>query len=64
MQKIFRADNNNIVKDNNKADKIFKNFLKFKKLKNIKFDIQSYIKAIKKPLFTNFSTKQAFNLLK
>lgn len=37
--KTFKANDNEVVKIDSRADKIFKNFSKFKKLKNRKFKV-------------------------
>lgn len=56
----LKTVDNKINSSSNKADD--ENLSK--KLKNIKFGIQTHIKAIKKPIFLTLSVKKTFNQLK
>ena len=61
--KIFKVDNNEIIKINNsKVDKLAKNLSKFKIFKNIKFKILIciYSKIIKKLTFLISNIRKAF----
>ena len=64
----LKIDDNKIVRvDTNKADKMIKNLLKSKKLKNNKSKNLMHIsnnKAIKKLIFLILNIKKTFNLLK
>lgn len=50
---MFKANNNEVIKDNNnkKADRMVVTWFKSKKLENAKFKICIKIRAIKKPIF-------------
>lgn len=63
--KIFKIDNNKVVRDINtrKVNEIITNLSKFKKSKNKKFENLIYIEATKKHLFLTFGTKKTFNHL-
>lgn len=56
---MFKAKNK-VFKGSNKADKIFRNWFKFKKLKNNKFENSTYIKATEKSIFLIFGIGKAF----
>lgn len=62
--KASKADDNEIVEIDGRADKMFKNLSKCKKSKNKKFKIQTCIRATKKPTFLTPSAKETFNFLK
>ena len=60
---MFKANNNEIVEVDSKADKIFKILFKSKKLKSKKFQNLTYLITVKKPMFLTFNTKKTFNHL-
>ena len=66
--KVFRINNNEVVKGNNgrKANETVKNSSKVKKSKNMKSEILMYtnIRATEKPTFLTSGTRKAFNHLK
>lgn len=69
IQKIFKANNNKVVKVvvNNKIDKRVKNLFNSKKLKNNKFRNLSNILNIRVTrdfTFLNFGVKETFDYLK
>lgn len=57
----LKTDINKIVRVGDRVDKIFKNLSKSKKLKNKKSKNLTHIRAMKKSIFLNHSTKKAFN---
>lgn len=61
---MFRANDNEVVKVDGKADEMFRNLFKSKMSKNEKSEVQTYIRAIKKFIFLTPDTREAFNLLK
>ena len=61
--KVFKADSNEIVLNNNKINKIIQNLSKSKKLKNKKFQNLTYVKAIMKSIFLIFNNRKVFNYL-
>lgn len=63
---IFKIDNNKAIRNNGRANKMFKNLSKFKNLENIKFEILTYtnIKAMKKLIFLTLNNKTVLNLLR
>lgn len=66
ISKIFRANDNEVVKVDARANKIVKNLSKFKMLKNSKFENLTYksnIEAIGKLLFLIFNTKKVLKHL-
>ena len=64
--RVFRATNNEVVKNNNsgKTNKIVINLSKSKKLKNIKFKTCIKIEITKKLILPTPSTKKTCNHLK
>lgn len=67
IPKILGIDNNEVVRDRNKADKMFKIFSKYKKLKNNKSENLvhiSNIEVMEKLIFLTFDARKAFNRLK
>ena len=63
--KAFRVDNNKVVEiGSSKADETVVGLSKFKKSKNEKSEVQTYIKIKEKPTFLIFSAKKAFNCLR
>lgn len=67
--KIFKANNNEIIKDVNskRANKIIQNLSKSKKLKNKIFEILIRfldLEAMGEPIFLTFNTKKVFNYLR
>lgn len=67
MLKILEINNNEIMENGTKANKIFKNLPKFKRLKNNEFKNLTYILIIgiiKKYIFLTPSIKKTFNHLK
>lgn len=60
----FRTNNNKIFEVDNRANKIFKNLSKYKKLKNEKFKNLIRISVTKELIFRISSTRKAFNFLK
>ena len=72
--KVFRADNNEIIEGDNRADetvvhfsksKKSKNLFKSKKSKNDKFEspIHTNLRATGEPMFLTPGTRKAFNQL-
>lgn len=55
MAQIFETNNNKIIRvvDKDKINKTVKNLFNSQKLKNTKFKIQTYIRAIEKLMFIN-----------
>lgn len=63
--KIFRTNNNKIVKSgNSRANKIARNLFQFKKLKNNKSKNLIYIEVIRELIFLISDIKKIFNYLR
>lgn len=64
--KTFKTDNNEVVKINDRVDKIVKNWFKSKKLKNTKYKILicSNIGVTRKYTFLTSGAKKAFSFLR
>lgn len=64
---MFKPGNNKIVENRGgKANETLKNLSKSKNLKNINFEILTYINigAIEEPIFLTFNTRIIFDYLK
>ena len=61
--KAFKANDNKTIRIDGRADKMFKNLFKSKKLKNKKFENLTRIRAIRKPIFLTSEIKKVFNSL-
>lgn len=61
--KIFKADENKVMRVNSRVNKRGKNLYKSKRFKNEKLKNLTHIWAMKEPIFITCGAKKAFNHL-